>query len=261
VQEIVWAGDMPIAVFQGSTVYGIHTDHLNTPRRIGSANKTQWQWGYDAFGQIVPTGSLSFNLRYPGQYYDAETGLHQNGYRDYDPSTGRYLESDPTGLTGGTNPYAYVGGNPVGAIDPDGLRDVDVYVWRAEGSSVGHVMVTEPNSTQVILSQFPSNGYPWGQNQTKTFADTMAAEDRSPTEIWRVNVPDDKAFDQAAARERNLKLWSWSPSEGSTQCSIAASRALQAGGVGITTVTTGTLFPGFFANNLRLHGGVNIARP
>ena len=145
-------------------------------------------------------------------------------------------------------------------VDPWGLRNVNIYIWRAEGTSVGHVMVTEANSSQVILSQFPSNGMLWGSNQTKNFVQTMAAEARSPSEIWQVYVPNDETFDNTAAQERGLKLWSWNPSKSSTQCSTAASRALKAGGVKISTITIGTLMPGFFANNLLLHSGNGIRR-
>ena len=63
---------------------------------------------------------VTFNLRFPGQYYDRESGLYYNYFRDYDPSTGRYVESDPIGLAAGTNLYAYVGGDPVNRIDPHG---------------------------------------------------------------------------------------------------------------------------------------------
>lgn len=61
------------------------------------------------------------NLRYPGQYYDQETGLHYNYFRDYDPTIGQYVQSDPIGLQGGLSTYAYVGGNPLSFIDSNGL--------------------------------------------------------------------------------------------------------------------------------------------
>jgi len=70
--------------------------------------------------------SFAFNLRFPGQYFDSETGLHYNVRRDYDPATGRYHESDPAGLRGGVNTYAYVGGNPLVFFDSLGLSPQDV---------------------------------------------------------------------------------------------------------------------------------------
>ena len=96
----------------------IYTDHLNTPRLITDlANRTVWEWPLDTFGAVAANdnpsglGTFSFNLRFPGQYYDAETGLHYNYFRDYDPSVGRYVESDPIGLKGGINTHAYAKGS------------------------------------------------------------------------------------------------------------------------------------------------------
>jgi RHS repeat-associated protein len=73
------------------------------------------------FRETAPTGSLEFNLRFAGQYYDKETGTHYNINRDYNPVTGRYIQSDPIGLDGGLSTFAYVNGNPVMLVDLEGL--------------------------------------------------------------------------------------------------------------------------------------------
>jgi|SRR5882762_1179197 len=68
-------------------------------------------------------GTFSYNLRFPGQYYRAETGLNQYYFRDYDPQVGRYVESDPMGVNAdaGINTFTYARNNPLALIDPDGL--------------------------------------------------------------------------------------------------------------------------------------------
>jgi RHS repeat-associated protein len=111
-------------------VFYIHFDQIGTPRLlIDASNKVRWRWDQaDPFGLQPPSESpqndfiaLPFNLRFPGQYYDRETGLHHNGHRDYDPVTGRYVESDPIGLAGGVNTYSYAGADPILHVDPAGL--------------------------------------------------------------------------------------------------------------------------------------------
>ena len=136
------AGPMPVAFYNGSRHYAVHTDHLNTPRRLTQSNKTvAWQWAFSAFGDEQPTtarnrfvdtttspslgtttvAEVTFNLRYPGQYFDKESGLSYNYFRSYDSRTGRYTQADPIDLAGGWNKFGYVGGNPLSYTDPTGL--------------------------------------------------------------------------------------------------------------------------------------------
>ncbi len=127
--ETVWLGNRPLAQFRtdysGASpvtelVY-ILTDHLNTPRQVtDKTGQVIWRWPVDAFGTGLPETDpdgdglgFTFNLRFPGQYYDNETGLHYNYFRYYDPQTGRYITSDPIGLQGGLNTYPYANANPV----------------------------------------------------------------------------------------------------------------------------------------------------
>jgi RHS repeat-associated protein len=112
--------------------YYLHTDHLDTPRIItDTQGNTVWQWdNSDPFGDNPPNenpsglGIFKFDLRFPGQVFDKETGTHYNVNRDYDPAIGRYVQSDPIGLQGGINTYTYVGNNPISFVDPDGRNPV-----------------------------------------------------------------------------------------------------------------------------------------
>lgn len=133
IQETVWMGDTPVATLRpngggGVNVFYVHTDHLDTPRLVTqpSNNAVRWRWDSDPFGTNLPNenptglGAFIYNLRFPGQQYDGVTGLHYNYFRDYDASTGRYVESDPIGLDGGINTYSYVGMQPTMLDDPTG---------------------------------------------------------------------------------------------------------------------------------------------
>jgi RHS repeat-associated protein len=123
--EYIYIGDKLLAMIRPTEqVYYYYTDHLGTPRMlVNSAGTTVWKTSYTPFGAAtVTTSTVENNIRFPGQYYDVETGLHYNGNRYYDPTTGRYVTPDPIGLRGGINLYGYVGGNPVNGVDPLGLQ-------------------------------------------------------------------------------------------------------------------------------------------
>ena len=150
IQETLWIGDTPVAVVKpkspsGFDVFYIWSDQLGTPRLITDiTNQSRWEWGNDdPFGNNVPNenpagvGVFAYNLRFPGQYFDSETGKHHNYFRDYDASIGRYIESDPLGaihtrdLRRGvraaridlvlSNTYSYGNSDPLGTVDPLGL--------------------------------------------------------------------------------------------------------------------------------------------
>jgi RHS repeat-associated protein len=128
---------------RGGEYFFYHNDHLGTPQKMTSANgSTVWSAKYEAFGKadIDPASSLENNLRFPGQYYDAETGIHYNYHRYYEPRYGRYLAPDPSNSVQTTesgipyllpfrvvtpwelHPFHYVGSNTINWTDPTGLR-------------------------------------------------------------------------------------------------------------------------------------------
>ena len=157
ITEHVYLQDTPIAVIKAAGAYLIQADHLNTPRAIlGASNALVWKWDSDAFGGTAANenpsvlGIFNYNPRFPGQYYDKESALHYNYWRDsYNPKTGRYFQSDPIGLAGGINTYSYVDGNPVSFSDPLGLNPataigagVGSFVMPGPGTVVGAVIGT-----------------------------------------------------------------------------------------------------------------------
>jgi RHS repeat-associated protein len=139
---------IPVGLFRGNRFYAVHADHLNTPRLINDdSNKAVWQWPYSAFGDNQPVGilkattnpanaytqdpttnarlqatgaAITYNLRYPGQYSDTESGMFYNTQRSYSASQGRYTQNDPIGLAGGWSRYGYASANSLRFIDPTG---------------------------------------------------------------------------------------------------------------------------------------------
>jgi RHS repeat-associated protein len=157
IRAYVWDDTVPIAQIDRNPVTGqetlvyLHSDHIGTPRLATNQSGTVvWRWEGAAFGESAPTGSVTVNLRYPGQYFDQETGLYYNGARYYDPRIGRYISSDPIGLRGGLNTYLYASANPLRYIDPRGLFDwaaLEVSVKLGLGlSAAGYSMFNPDNS-------------------------------------------------------------------------------------------------------------------
>jgi len=126
-----WTTD-PVYLKEGANTYYFQNDKLGTSQKlITNTGSVVWSAKEDAFGNtaVDPASTLTNNLRFAGQYFDAESGLHYNYHRYYNPQTGRYVTSDPIGLDGGLNTFGYAEGNPVRYRDPKGL---DLETWEPD---------------------------------------------------------------------------------------------------------------------------------
>ena len=141
-RDYAWMDNLPVATIDdsGATSFVI-ADALGAPRSVTNTSGTQvWQWAYEAnpFGEKQPTTSngYTFNLRYPGQYFDVERGAIYNLNRDYDATVARYLQSDLIGLAGGSSTYLYAAGNPMASIDPLGLWSLTIQAYDVFGGGI-----------------------------------------------------------------------------------------------------------------------------
>jgi RHS repeat-associated protein len=122
----LWLADKTGAGASDWSTHIYHNDHLWTPQRLtDSAGVVSWSGRSEAFGLTTAVISTVENpLRFPGQYFHQESGLHYNLLRDYDPSVSWYSQADPLGLDGGVNIYAYSLANPLRYIDPTGEKPI-----------------------------------------------------------------------------------------------------------------------------------------
>ncbi|MEJ2365323.1 MAG: RHS repeat-associated core domain-containing protein, partial [Deltaproteobacteria bacterium] len=238
IEETVYLANQPVAVVKQSGVYYIHTDQLNTPRVItDDTDKIVWRWDSDPFGTTAANDDpdmdgikFTYNLRFPGQYYDSETGLHYNYFRDYDPSTGRYIESDPigilrdysspqlqlvidfgsleeTGIAGDValnHLYAYVTNNPLGSSDPFGLDSIRAKLMaaiaRGDVRQIESLMeVLSPELRKLAenaLKKFTSKADDWIQAQCKG-----RIRDEFPSEFLDKTLQEIRQGSSAAAKK------------------------------------------------------------
>lgn len=120
-REYIWLDGLPIAVVENDTLYYIRTDHIGRPVfATDDTGAKVWEASYLPFGGVHVSTGANGELRFPGQWFQSESGLHQNWMRDYDPTTARYLQADPLGLVDGPSVYGYALQNPGRYIDPRG---------------------------------------------------------------------------------------------------------------------------------------------
>ena len=162
--EYLYRGENRLAMADGATgeIYFYQNDRLGTPIAItNSNNDSVWEATYLPFGEAIvnPNATVENNFRFPGQYFDTESGFHFNYYRYYDHSIGRYLRADPIGLTGGINPFSYAYNNPIFFVDPFGLlvqvhsRDV-----KGTGGMGAHTYITvTTNGVVTTVGSYENN--------------------------------------------------------------------------------------------------------
>ncbi|WP_310737666.1 Ig-like domain repeat protein [Mitsuaria sp. WAJ17] len=270
--ETAYLGSMPVAVLKqtgaaasstlNNVAYNVYSDHLDTPRVItrSADDAVVWRWdGAEAFGATAPDqnpkglGTFMFNQRFPGQLLDVEIGNFYNWYRDYLPLQGRYVQSDPLGLVGGINTYAYVAGNPVGYVDPFGLQTCllttvgpggirdHAAVYTARGDGSGGPAIYDPAGAYGPAHQAGSGDLIIGK----------AANIQKYKEFHKGQIVETSCKNTSQAEEESIISKAESlPSAAPFQCSIRSSTAL-GGHPSFPNVKPGTFWPGNLLRQVR----------
>jgi RHS repeat-associated protein len=180
-RQAVWMDDYLVGLVDNGKVLYVEPDHLGSPRAVIDpvSKVTLWRWrpSDDPFGTAPPEEDADadgsrfvFDLRLPGQRYDAVTGLYYNYFRDYDAATGRYIQVDPIGLAGGINPYLYANGSPLKYTDPTGEFGVVGAVLGAVFEVGGQAFTNYRRGCDVLNAR----NYNWAQVGFSAFVGAVA---------------------------------------------------------------------------------------
>ncbi|MCU0238870.1 MAG: DUF6531 domain-containing protein [Pyrinomonadaceae bacterium] len=181
-------GFIPIAKINNDDYEIYHTDYLGTPKEVTDKNgNLVWQGNYDEYGKVnAVVNKIQQNIRFQGQYEDEETGLFYNRYRYYDADSGRYINQDPIGLSGGSNFFEYCR-NPVNWIDPFGLEGDSITTFYHAGDISGPI---DPSKGRPNLDFNPSNKGGFYVTTDKAQADEWAARKGVP--VTKFEIPNEE---------------------------------------------------------------------
>jgi RHS repeat-associated protein len=206
-REYIWLGDMPVAIIDevdttAPVLYYVHADHLNRPIMVtNSAGEPVWQAVWKPFGEEESiTGSLTYDARFPGQWFQIESGLHWNWNRHYDPGTGRYVQPDPVGLmamlSDGPSIYGYARQSPLGWIDPNGEETPPENAWDPNGpKSPGHPAGNndnwpgDPDEGPDWVKNPNGSGYGWRDKNGDVWCPTGWGKGAHGGPHWDVQTP------------------------------------------------------------------------